>query len=145
MFQTEAANYDKITGKKKYDMPKETLCTNINQFINKLIKYYKFLFNELKGISLIDSKSKNKKPTTLEDIVSNPETKMKETIDIFLDNVYDIFVNEGFFQEKTVISIDDSNEINNEKNENGNEMEEEKVLSAEEIAIKSIKNYIFKP
>ena len=144
VFQTEAAKYDKITGKKKYDMPKETLCTNINQFINKLIKYYKFLFNELKGISLIDSKSKNKKPTTLEGIVSNPETKMKETIDIFLDNVYDIFVNEGFFQEKTVISIDDSNEINNEKNENGNEMEEEKVLSAEEIAIKSIKNYIFK-
>ena len=90
VFQTEAANYDKITGKKKYDMPKETLCTNINQFINKLIKYYKFLFNELKGISLIDSKSKNKKPTTLEGIVSNPETKMKKTIDIFLDNVYDI-------------------------------------------------------
>jgi len=29
------------------------------------------------------------------------------------------------------------------KNENGNAIEEEKVLSTEEIAIKSIKNYIF--
>ena len=41
-----------------------------------------------------------KKPITLEGIACNPETKIKKTIDIILDYVYDIFVSEGLFQEK---------------------------------------------
>ena len=76
--------------------------------------YYKYFFNEIKCISLIDSKSK-KKTITLEDIACNPETKIKKTIDIILDYVYDIFVSEGLFQEKTVVLTDDNNEINIKK------------------------------
>ena len=132
------------TGKKKYEIPKEKLCKNINQFISKLMNYYQFFFEELKCIELIDSKPKKNMSNTPEGTKNKFETKMKEIIDSYLNYIYEIFINEGLFQEKTVVSCDVDNENNIEKTDNGNAIEEEKILSPEEIAIKSIKNYILK-
>ena len=106
--------------------------------------YYQYFFEELKNIELMDSTPKKNIPMTPESIKNNHETKMKEIIDSYLKNLYEIFISEGLFQEKTVVSCDNNNENNIEKNDNGNAIEEEKILSPEEIAIKSIKNYILK-
>ena len=148
IFQTEAVIFDKNPGKKKYEIPKEKMCTNINEFISKLVYYYQFFFDELKSISFMEPISKKNirsMSSVLDAIQCNPETKMKETIDSYLQYVKDIFINEGLFKEKTVVSCDNNNnEINLEKNDNCNLIEEEKSLSAEEFAVKSIKNFIFK-
>ena len=143
IYRNEPVIVDK-SGKKKYEIPKEKLCTNINQFISKLMHYYQYFFEELKSIELMDSTPKKNIPMTPESIKNNHETKMKEIIDSYLKNLYEIFISEGLFQEKTVVSCDNNNENNIEKNDNGNAIEEEKILSPEEIAIKSIKNYILK-
>ena len=143
IYRNEPVIIDKA-GKKKFEIPKEKLCTNINQFISKLMHYYQYFFEELKNIELMDSTPKKNIPMTPESIKNNHETKMKEIIDSYLKNLYEIFISEGLFQEKTVVSCDNNNENNIEKNDNGNAIEEEKILSPEEIAIKSIKNYILK-
>jgi len=148
IFQKDPVILDKTPNKKKYEIPKEKMSTNINEFVSKLVYYYQFFFDELKSISLMEPISKKNirsMSTVFDAIQCNPETKMKETIDSYLEYVKQIFINEGLFKEKTVVSYDNNNnEINMEKNDNGNLIEEEKTLSAEEFAIKSIKNFIFK-
>jgi hypothetical protein len=103
IYRNEPVIVDK-SGKKKYEIPKEKLCTNINQFISKLMHYYQYFFEELKNIELMDSTPKKNIPMTPESIKNNHETKMKEIIDSYLKNLYEIFISEGLFQEKSPLS-----------------------------------------
>jgi len=145
IMQKESIKLDKNTNKKKYEIPKDYICVNINHFITQLMRYYKYIFEELKVIPLYDSKSKSaKKQINPESIATNPETKAKNILDSYLNYVHSIFEQSNLFKDNTTVSNEDNNFINFDIQDNVITVEEENAITSEETAKKSILNYILK-
>ena len=142
IFQRESIKVDKNTNKKKYEIPKEYCCYNINHFIIQLMRYYKDICKDIKSISLF---STIKKQISADNISSNPETKTKIILDSYLNIVYNYFIQNDSFKEKTITSDEESNTINFGHSDIINStIFEEKNIKSEEIAKHSIMNYILK-
>ena len=141
IIQRESIKVDKNTNKKKYEIPKEYQCYNINHFIIQLMRYYKDICKDIKSTSLF---STTKRTISPDNIASNPETKAKNILDSYLNFIYNYFIQKESFKEKTIASDEESNTINFGPNDNANSTFEENDIKSEEIAKHSIMNYILK-
>ena len=140
IIQKESIKLDKNTNKKKYEIPKEYNCCDINHFIIQLTQYSNSIYEDIKNNSF---DSTTKKQNTPENLASNPETKTKSVLDTYLNYIYKYFEQKGFFKGKTIVSKESNNTISFSHNDTINNIEEINILG-EEIAKHSLKNYILK-
>ena len=140
ILQKDNVMIDKFTNKKKFEIPKEYACNNINHFIFHLLKYSRNIFEDIKSLSPL---STTKKQILADNFFKNPETKAKNILDAYLNYIYDYCKENNIFKE-TIITYEVENNESNVQNDNINPSSEEKNINSEDIAKNSIKNYILK-
>ena len=143
IIQKEGLIQDKDSSKKKYEIPKEYHCLNIKHFIFQLLnRFSKNINDEIKSISFINESTKK---NSSENFESNKETKLKNILDKYLDDIYDYLIQKRIFQSKSNSSDNDNeNKITINPNDINNEEQKEINLRPEDIAKNSLMNYILK-